>query len=121
MDMKIAFAVCCCLLVLIASACMDPDREMVLNKERGSKIIHAIDCYVQEYGQLPTQLEALVPKCLDEIPKAVSDQDFGYVVWSTEYTEYYELGFNLASAPNRGCGYISRFERWECVAVDVKH
>ena len=117
MNIKKILAVFGCSLTLSISACMSVDDQIESNKERASQIIQAIDAYAQEHGQFPEQLDVLVPEYITEIPKTVQDWDFSYRVLMSGH---YELGFDLASIPDKGCGYASKYEEWEC-SPGIRH
>lgn len=118
MNAKNRLIAVCCLLIWMTSSCVSYEDEVRINKERANKIIDALDRYAQEDRGFPKDLAVLVPEYLDELPKTVSGDNFRYIVWPAGY---YELSFSLVSKAHRGCGYMSRYEEWECAGFDIDH
>jgi len=116
MDAKGVALTICCFLAVSLSACMSEDDEIEANKERASKIIQAVYAFEQAQGRFPEHLDELVPEHIAEMPKTVQGSDFIYYVVRSEHYDpgHFDLGFELASRRNMGCGYSSKYENWEC-------
>lgn len=84
------------------------------NEAIAQSIMEALGQYEQVYGTYPETLDELSPKFIDEIPLTVDGYEFSY----RYYSEIgYEIGFsvrNIFGAVESGCGYMSRFDMWEC-------
>jgi hypothetical protein len=85
--------------------------EIRSNTEVANSIVNAIDHFELDEGQLPLQLEALVPDYLTSIPKTTDGGTFGYAVDSLDG---YYLCFDVVSLPNLGCCYNDRLQLWDC-------
>lgn len=105
---KLAFlfsAVCAAtLLVIILTLSQDKslisEEDLVSVSREGSKIVSAIDAYYVDKNTLPSSLDVLVPKYLNQVP--VSD-------WGSKKWDYsplvFESGYNLSISLHENQGY----------------
>jgi hypothetical protein len=101
-------------LLLMLSACMSKvkaEESMKKNQVQAQDLIKAINTYHQQRGQLPEQLDVLVPDYLNELPVTIENQEFAY---NTVDVADYHLCFYIPRTKNWGCCYIHRLERWDC-------
>src|SRR5688572_13489767 len=102
-------AVSVLLLVLLGCSTYDEDKLMAENMEIGNPLVEAIHLYHDEEGELPEELDDLVPAFLTEVPLTTEGARFGY---SQSEEDMFSLCFPVRGEP--GCCYIQRFEVWEC-------
>lgn len=99
------------LIVLLFSIGCGNTRPIVVaeNLQRADRIILALYYFKEERSSFPESLEELVPNFLPEMPTMANGDGFFY---TTKLVNGFHLSFRVR--PGYGCGYTSRFERWEC-------
>lgn len=86
-------------------------------KERGDRIVQAIEAYTSAKGFYPASLDDLVPDYLSEPPFTVTDQPFIYRVFDRTTVmspEIYWVSFRVAGQSNLTCTYYRRLQYWDC-------
>lgn len=100
-----------------ASTLSPVDAEINDGIARGDQIVQAIEAYTQANGFYPSELTALVPNYLTEIPVTISSQPYFYRVFDRTTVmspEIYWLSFRVTSQENVTCTYYRRLEYWDC-------
>ncbi len=104
----------CCIAAFGLVACLNSSVESYeegqITQHRAEQIILAVDQYAQDHGQLPNQLDLLVPASLQEIPKTAKDQSFDYRL---SVVDGYDLCYPYRNRGN--CCYIPRLKAWDCM------
>ena len=54
------------------------EESMKMNQVQAQDLIKAINTYHQQRGQLPEQLDVLVPDYLNKLPVTIENQEFAY-------------------------------------------
>lgn len=94
--------------------------ETIAGIEVGGRIIEALESYRAAHGAYPTDLSALVPDYLSEIPESPAGRPFAYRSFPAGHvmaSELYWLAFALAEEPGIACTYYRRLQYWDCDAI----
>lgn len=99
-------------MALLVASCADSlsAAEIQEQKAAARQLIDALDEYRSDIGHYPEALTDLSPDYIAVVPSPPLDEAYGYRLERSD--QEYWLGFSTGR--NKGCGWFSFFELWDC-------